>query len=168
MKETMSVGLVRYTEPLEAEELQFLETRESKDRKVYYQVYRLLMLLSFVIPFAGAWYRAYDGAENAFSLTKFFFSAAVLLSISTFSTYMVYRVNLRRIQMDIRHKTKTIETSKVMRKLYLSVKSTHYFYIDSRIKMSIEVSPTDYERIKEGDEVCIEYTTHSKQYLGYF
>lgn len=164
----MSLELIRYTEPLEAEELDFLEGKESKDRKVYFQVYRLLMLLSFIIPFAGAWYRAYDGAENAFSPLKFFFSAGVLLSISTFSTYMVYRVNLRKIQLDIRDRTKTIEISRIQRKLQMTPRSTFHFYIDSRVKMSIEVSLADYDRLKVGDEVCIEYTTHSKQYLGYF
>jgi hypothetical protein len=126
------------------------------------------MFLSFIIPFAAAWYRAYDGAPNAFSPAKFFAGAGVLLFISSFSTYVTYRVNLRKIQLDIRHKTKTIETSHITRKLYIGTKNSYHFYLDSKVKLSIEVSDSDYERMNEGDEVSIEYTTHSKQYLGYF
>lgn len=126
------------------------------------------MIMCFVIPFAGAWYRAADGAPNAFSKTKFFFAAGILLSICSFATYVTYRVNLRKLQLDLRDRTKTIEISHVTRKLHVAAKNAWYFYIDSRIKLSIEVSYEDYNRIDEGDEVCIEYTTHSRQYLGYF
>jgi hypothetical protein len=160
--------LVRHIEPLEAEELEFLEKKESKDRTVYYRVFQLLMLLSFIIPFAGAWYRAADGMENAFSPIRFFAAAGTLLALSSVSTYITYRVNLRRIQLDIAGKTKTVEISHVTKKIYFPSKGAYYFYIDSQIKMSIEVSHEDYVLAKEGDEVCIEYTTHSKQYLGYF
>ncbi len=164
----MAFELQRYTEPLEAEELAFLERRESKDRSQYYKVFQLLMFLSFIIPFAGAWYRATDGAENAFSPIKFFVSAGILLFISSISTYITYRVNLRRIQLDITDNTKTIEISHVKQKIYFPSSGTYYVYIDSKIKMSIEVKYEDYVRLAEGDEVSIEYTTHSKQYLGYF
>ena len=164
----MSLELERYYEPLSNEELVFLVRKEQRERKQYYKVYQLLMFLSFIIPFAGAWYRATDGAPNAFSQVKFFITAGILLSICTFSTYFVYRINLRKVQLDIKYRTKTIEISHITRKLYIATKNACYFYIDSRVKLSIEVSVADYERLNEGDEVAIEYTTHSKQYLGYF
>ena len=164
----MSFEVKRYIEPLDDGELKFLEKKESKERSQYYKVFQLLMFLSFIIPFAGAWYRAYDGAPNAFSGTKFFFTAGVLLSISSVSTYITYRINLRKVQLDIQDRTKTIEISHIIRKLHIAAKNTYYFYIDSKIKLSIEVSYNDYERMSAGDEICIEYTTHSRQYLGYF
>lgn len=164
----MATELEHYIEPLEAEELAFLERKETRERSQYYKVLQLLMIMCFIIPFAGAWYRAYDGAPNAFSPTKFFFTAGVLLSISIVSTYMSYRVSLRRIQLDIASKTKIVEKSHVVRKVYFPSKSAYYFYIDSKFRMSIEVSHEDYVNMKEGDEVCIEYTTHAREYLGYF
>ena len=164
----MPHGVQKYIEPLNEGELAFLERKESKERNQYYKVFQLLMLLSFVIPFAGAWYRAYDGAPNAFSATKFFVTAGVLLSISTVSTYITYRINLRKVQLDIADRTKTIEISHIIRKLHIAAKNAYYFYIDSNVKLSIEVSYDDYTRMSAGDEVCIEYTTHSMQYLGYF
>jgi hypothetical protein len=164
----VSLELKRYTEPLNADELGFLEKKETKERKQYYMVFKLLMFLSFIIPFAGAWYRAYDGAPNAFSPLKFFATAFVLLSLSCISTYLTYRVNLRRVQLDLVDKTKTIEVNHVRRKLHIRAKDTYYFFIDSKIKLSIEVSYDDYCNMAIGDEVSIEYTTHSRQYLGYF
>ena len=164
----MSVELQPYFEPLTGEELTFLVRKAHKERKLYYRVYRMLMFLSFIIPFAGAWYRATDGAPNAFSKLKFFFTAGVLLSISTIATYVSYRINLRKVQLDIRHRTKTIETNHITRKVYIGTQKTCYFYIDSPVKLSIEVSLADFERLNEGDEVSIEYATYSKLYLGYF
>ena len=164
----MSFELQRYTEPLDNSELGFLVKKEQKERRQYYKVFRLLMFMSFIIPFAGAWYRAYDGAPNAFSPLRFFLSVGVLLSISSFSTYVTYRVNLYKLQLDIKDRTKTIDTNHITRKLFIAAKNTCYFYIDSKIKLSIEVSANDYERMKEGDEVSIEYATNSKLYFGYF
>jgi hypothetical protein len=95
-------------------------------------------------------------------------SAGILLALSSFSTYVTYRINLRKIQLDINDGTKTIEISHVTRKLYFPSQNTYFVYLDSKIKMSIEVKYEDYLRLGEGDEVCIEFTTHSRQYLGYF
>lgn len=150
------------------DELIFLENKELKERGQYYKVFKWLMFLSFIFPFVSAWYRATEGAPNAFSLVRFFLSAGILLSISTIATYMSYSVYLKKVQLDLRYKTKTIERNHITRKLYVATKQAYYFYIDSAVKLSIEVSFSDYELLKEGDEVSIEYATHSKFYLGYF
>ncbi len=160
--------LQKYIEPLNESELTFLIKKEARERRQYYKTFRMLMILSFIIPFAGAWYRAADGAPNAFSPTKIFFSAGVLLSICSVSTYLTYRINLKRVQQDIHDRTKTIELSPITRKLHISMKNAYYFYIDSAVKLSIEVTPDFFDSLNEGDEVCIEYTTHSQLYLGYF
>ena len=160
--------LVRYTEPLEPDELAFLERRESKDRSLYYKVFQILMVFSFVFPFLGAWYRATDNAPNAFSPGRFFLSASILLVISLVAVYVPYRAHLYKIQIDIREGKKTIEIAHIMRKLQMNAKNTYHFYIDSKIKLSIEVSYDDFTRLNDGDEVSIEYATHSRLYLGYF
>jgi hypothetical protein len=164
----VGLELERHTEPLETEELAFLEKKEAKGKKMYYRVYQILMVFSFVVPYVAAWYRVADGAPNAFSYAKFFVSAGILLVISSISVYVPYRYDIKKVQLDIVHKTKTIEKSHVTRKVYFPSQNTYFFYIDSKTKMSIEVSGEDFNRMKEGDEVCIEYTTHSKEYLGYF
>jgi hypothetical protein len=164
----LQYGLQRYYEPLNADELGFLRRREEKERRQYYKVFRLLMILSFIIPFTGAWYRAYDGAPNAFSVSRFFASVFVLLSISAGGTWISYRINLRKIQNDIKRGTKTIEASTIVRKQFMPQNHTYYFYISSPNQLSIEVSRADFYRLNEGDEVNIEYTTNAHLYLGYF
>jgi len=164
----VALELERYIEPLDAGELEFLEQKESKDRKLYYKIFQFLMFLSFIISYAVAWIRALGGRAHAFSPLRFFISVGVLLSLSLIATFIVYCFDLRRVQKDIAGKTKTVEINHVMRKAYFPAKSAYYFYIDSKIKLSIEVSYEDFTRMAEGDEVCIEYTTHSKEYLGYF
>ena len=126
------------------------------------------MFCSFLFPFIGSWYRAFEGAPNAFSVPRFFVSTTILLSMSIGSMYMAYRFSLRRVQTDIRRRTKTIETTFIRRKQYMPQNNAYYFYISSPNKLSIEVTNEDYHRLDEGDEVNIEYATHSKLYLGYF
>jgi len=126
------------------------------------------MIGSFVIPFAGAWYRAMDGMPNAFSPLRFFLTAAVLVGISSFATYVAYRTYLRKIHLDLRSRTKTIEKSRILKKVSIPSKGTFHFFIDSATKLSIEVSQADYMMLNVDDEVSIEYATHSREYLGYF
>ena len=126
------------------------------------------MIVSFTVPFVGAWYRATDGAPNAFSYPKYFVTTGILLFISIVATYVSYRYNLRLLQRDIKYQTKTIETNAINQKMYVAQNDTCHFYIGSAVKLSIEVSPADFNHFNEGDEINIEYTTWSKEYLGYF
>jgi uncharacterized membrane protein len=168
MHNSVQQGLQLYTEPLNTREIEYLRRKEEKDRRMYYKVLRILMFMSFIIPFITAWYREYDGAPNAFSYIKFFGSAGTLLFISGFATYMSYRVYLRGIQRDLKERTKTIETSQITKKVYVQVSNTYHLYISAQSKLSIEVSAADYMTYNEGDEVSIEYGTYSKEYFGYF
>ena len=66
------------------------------------------------------------------------------------------------------YKRQTIERVNVTRKQYMPQNNTYYLYLSSPVKLSIEVSIDDYRQVGEGDELSIEYATHSKFYLGYF
>ena len=162
------MALQLYTEPLEPDELQYLITKEQKERKMYYRIFRILMIVSFVLPYIAAWFRVTDVGPLAFSRVRFFVSAGILLFISVFSTYTTYRLHLRKVQMDIKRCTKTIEVTQVTSKVHVPQTSAWYFYISSAYKLSIEVSEKDYASFRAGDEVCLEYTTYAKEYLGYF
>ena len=164
----MALELEIFKEPLEISEVIFLVKKEEKERKQYFRVFSFLMVMCFVIPFAGAWYRAFDNAPNAFSPLRFFVSAGILLTISCLALWTVYRLNLRRIQADIREKTKTVECAHVVKKIYMPQNNTYFLYLDSTNKLSIEVGESDYHRLNTGDEVNIEFTTHARLYLGYY
>lgn len=164
----MTRAIKYYIEPLSDSELDFLVRKEAKQRSIYYKVFTLLMVVSFIVPYVAAWYRVADGAPNAFSYARFFVSAGILLFISSVATYVSYRLNLRYLQRDIKERSKTVVISHITRKMYVASNDTYHFYLDSHVKLSIEVSLPDYQVFKEGDEVAIEYTTYSKEYLGYF
>jgi hypothetical protein len=157
-----------HNERLEDDELAFLRRKEQKERKQYFKSFRLLMILSFVIPFAGAWYQAMANVPAAFSAMRYFMGVSVLLSLSFLGTYLSYRLHLRKVQHDIRGGTKTVEISHVTRKQYMPQNNSYYFYLDSKFRLSIEVSQDEFYNYSEGDEISIEYTTHGKIYLGHF
>ncbi|GAA4460873.1 hypothetical protein GCM10023093_04450 [Nemorincola caseinilytica] len=164
----MPFEIRKYKEPLTAGEVSFLVNKEAKERRQYYSVYRVLMAASFLVPFITSWYRAYEGAPNAFSYIRFFVTTGILLTIVSVATYASYRHFHHKLIMDLRERTKTIETNFITKKIFVATKNSYYFYTDSRTKISIEVSPEYFTAMKEGDEVSMEYTTHSKLYLGYF
>jgi hypothetical protein len=163
----LSAGLI-HTEPLEADELTFLQKKEEKERAQYYKVFSILMVASFLFSFAGSWYRAYEGAPNAFSVVKFFVCVIILLGLSAGAVYFTYRKELHKLQMDIKRNTKTIEITHIKKKKYMPQNKSYHFYLESVNKLSIEVSRSDFYMLNEGDEVTIQYTTWSKYYLGHY
>lgn len=161
--------LIRYyVEPLNNEELNFLQKKEQQDRKQLYKVVRALLFLCFIIPFIVAWFRALNGATNPFSYLAYFVTVIVLLTISCIGLYLAYHSNLQLVRRDIHHRTKTIEQTHITRKQYMPQNNTWYFYLDSPTRLSIEVNEADFQRLREGDELNIEYTTYAKLHLGYF
>src|ERR1044071_3801712 len=136
--------LVRYNEPLENEELAFLVKKERKERSQYLKLIKWLMVLCFLCPFAVAWFRAMEGAEDPFSYAGYFLGVFYLACFSGGGCYLVYYYNLRKLQSDIRHKTKTVERSHITRKQFMPHNNTYHFYIDSPNRLSIEVTAIDF------------------------
>jgi len=164
----MSFELVKYRQPLNKEEVAFLRKKEERDRRQIYKIMRAFMLLCFICPFVIAWLRAFDGQENPFSLPAYFIGVAFLTCFSAAGIYWGYYHNLRKLQLDLKHQTKTIERASITRKQYMPVNHAYFFYLSSAVKLSIEVDESDYRRLEKGDEVSIEYTSFSQMYLGYF
>jgi hypothetical protein len=161
-------GLRTYQEPLTDAELGYLVRKAQSDRKQFVQVYRILFLLSLLFSYLGAIYRRYDFGPESFSFLKFFVTFGILLSLSSISTWIVYRSSLHKIETDVREKQKTIEGHRINKKMFVPMKNTYHFFIDCPDKLSIQVNATDFGAYREGDEVFIEYASHSKEYFGYF
>jgi hypothetical protein len=160
--------LYRYNEPLEDDELAFLQRKEGKERQQFYKLIRMAMIVAFVVPFIMTWVNALSGKDNPFSYGYYFASTGIIMLLSGGVVYMVYHNTLQVVQRDISHATKTIELTHISRKQYMAQNNSFHFYLTSPTRLSIEVSEKDYHRLDEGDEVNIEYTTYSKMYLGYF
>jgi len=160
--------VVHYIEPLNKEELIFLKKKEERDRHYFYLAVRMIMIICFVIPFILAWISALLGKPNAFNFGRYFFGVGFLLCFAGLCIYISYHYYLRKVQQDIRLHTKTVERTQITQKKFMPQNGVYYFYLDSPNKLSIEVEEKDFNRFEDGDEVNIEYTTFSKQYLGYF
>lgn len=160
--------VISYEELMDREELAFLVKKDEKESSQFYNVMRILMVLSFLLPFIVAWFRAFGGDENPFSYFFYFIGVFVLLSFSSLCAYIAYRRSLHKVKQDIRQQTKVVEKVHITRKQYMPHNRLFYFYIDSPNKLSIEVSESDYYNMEKGDELSIEYSKNAKFYLGYF
>jgi len=163
-----NLQLYRYDEPLEKEELVFLQEKFRKENAVFYKVIRILMVFCFVCPLLIAWFRALNDVPDPFSYKYYFGGVLFLMFFSGSIVYSAYYFTLRKLHKDVVHRTKTIERVHVTRKQYMPQNNTYYLYLSSAIKLSIEVKLDDYRQVSEGDELNIEYTTFSRFYLGYF
>ncbi|HLO70203.1 MAG TPA: hypothetical protein VK167_05005 [Flavipsychrobacter sp.] len=163
-----NLHLYKYNEPLEKEELVFLQQKFKKENTMFYKVVRILMVFCFACPFLMSWFRAWNDEPNPFSYKYYFGGVLFLMVFSGSIAYSAYYFTLRKLRKDIQSGTKTIERVNVTRKQYMPQNNTYYLYLSSPVKLSIEVSIDDYRQVGEGDELSIEYATHSKFYLGYF
>jgi len=164
----MDVHLIKYKAPLTKDELTFLKRKEEKERRQLYNVMRVLMIMCFVCPFAGAWIKALKGDALAFSYLYYFLGVGFLLFFSGIAVYWSYHLHLYKVQQDIRGGIKIIESVRITRKQYMLSNNSYYFYLSTPVKLSIEVQEDDYRNYEKADEIHIEYTPYSRQYLGYF
>lgn len=149
----MAIEPIINKEPLDEEELHFLEEKASKDSRLFLYVIKWMIVACVLIPLSYDYY---------------YYGLLFLLLFSGSCVYYSYYLTLRKILKDISFRTKIIECCTIKRKHFMSLNNTYHFYIHSSQKLSIQVSETDYNRLNEGDEVSIEYTEFSKMYLGYF
>lgn len=171
----MSQQLIRYNEPLSADELDFLQQKEAREMKQFYKVIRILMVICFIIPFGVAGYHAADDLHNTdpntpnpFSFVAYFTGVGGLLSLLALGSWYAYTRTLSKLHADVRRQTKTIELTHITRKQYMPQTNACFFYIDSPTMLTVEVSAADFSRLNEGDELNIEYSTYARIPLGYF
>ncbi|MEO6833724.1 MAG: hypothetical protein ABI378_13935 [Chitinophagaceae bacterium] len=164
----MSLELVRYHEPLQEEERAFLIRKETRDRRQFFKVLQIVLVICFILPFAMAWGEAIVGKPNPFSFKLYFIGVGTLVGLTTGAALVSYRSNLYLLYRDLRANTKTIERTTISRKYLMRPTQKCFFYLNSKIRLSIEVSEEDFDNFEVGDEVNIEYATFSKSYFGYF
>ena len=164
----MKQQLIRYNEPLNAEERTFLKKKEWSERKQFLKVVRVMLLLCFLIPFLFSWYRAIEDVPDPFSYSFYFLGVSFLVCFSGIVLWIVYNSDLRKLRSDIRKNQKVVEQVRITRKQFMKINNTFFFYLNSPVKLSIEVSVEVFNSLDEGDELNIEYLPQTKFYLGYY
>lgn len=164
----MRQGQIKHNEQMSAEELLFLIRKDEQETRSFYRAISAFMVVCFILPFIVAWVRAFGGDKQPFEFGYYFLGVGVLLSFLGLCAWMAYRYSLQKLKNDIKTQAKTVERTTIKRKQYMPHNNTYYFYLDSSIKLSIEVGKDDYHMFNDGDELNIEYSTNAKFYFGYF
>jgi len=161
------------------EELQFLIKKYRSDRSSFVKTFRGLALFFLLVPGAGGLFMEFyhrlnfperyqkEDLEDAYFYLTYVLATIVVLLLLGICAVWVYRRGLHQLIKDIKSGYKTIEQTNITRKTNFKGQS-FYFYLQSGTKLSIEVSAADYQRYQEGDEINIEYATHSRLYFDYF
>lgn len=157
-----------HSERLSDEELAFLLRKDEQETRSFYRTARIVMAICFIIPFVVAWGRAFFGENNPFEFGYYFLGVLFLLAFAGTGFWLAYTRILGKLKKDIKERAKTIELTRIKRKQYMPHNKTYYFYLDSPVKLSIEVEEQDYHAFNETDEVNIEYSTNARFYFGYF
>ncbi|MBS1588797.1 MAG: hypothetical protein JST52_04205 [Bacteroidetes bacterium] len=163
----MSLELIKYTQPLSKDELNFIKRKAQEERLQLRKIILIFVCLSLGCPLAVSAVRFFVANESFFSLLQYLVGVVFLLLFSGVGLYWGYIHSLRKLEQDLSQQTKTIERVVVTKKQYMPLNHEYYVYLTSVVKLSIEVSEADFRELKEGSELEISYTTMSQLYLGY-
>ena len=157
-----------FIEPLDDDEIFFVTKKYEKVSKEYLRIMNLFLIASGVIPLILA-----IGFGIVFNDIRMFYRIFTISLVSLIIFFCIisvifYFIQLYAVYKDNKFKTKTLEQCIITKKNYIQINNSFHFYINSDVKYSIEVSENDFNMFNLGDEINIEYTTFSKEFLGYY
>ena len=166
-------------EPMREEELAFLKKKKERQQSLFSRAVRTLTVLCIIIPIlVGIIMESLkDPVPNPYvSQTEiadipryyYFIGMAALLALVGLGSYLSYVRTLKKLVLDLKERTKMVEKTEIVRKQFMALTQTYHFYIQSPVRLSIEVSAPDFEKYQVGDEINIEYSSHALEYFGYF
>ena len=155
-------------DPLEADEFDFIQRKYEKESKAFLYGMNLLLIGTVSIPCIVGLVYYIKFKQTDLMLKAFLYALIITVVLFSIVCFLSYMKNLYEIKKDISQKTKTVESVIITEKKYMAMNNTYHFYITSKYKYTIEVSEEDFPRFSVGDEVNIEYATHSKEYFGYY
>lgn len=168
----------RVKEPLEEEELAFLKRKKDRQQSLFSRAIRTLTVLCIVIPMlAGIIMESLKDPDPQYAIPAetadvpryyYFIGMGALLILVGLGSYLSYVRTLKKLVLDLKEQTKMVEKTEIVRKQFMALTGTYHFYIQSPVRLSIEVNPDDYDRYQVGDEINIEYSSHALEYFGYF
>ena len=163
---------MQHLQPLNTDELEFIERRYRSESKIYMRTMNVLLILGTLSPVVFCIGVIFFKAEDEVSMRSlyhtYFIGLIAMLIFVGMIAYVSYREKLLDYGKDKVAKKKVIELTNIKQKKYMKLNNTYHFYLTSPNKYTIEVSPTDFEKWQLGDEVSIEYAQYSKEYFGYY
>jgi hypothetical protein len=175
----MSYMLSCIQEPMREEELAFLKKKKDRQQSLFSRAVRTLVILCIVMPMlVGLIMESLQYPElqqhaaetEMIDVPRYYYliGMAALLVLVGLGSYWSYVRTLRKLVLDLREQTKMVEKTEIVRKQFMTLTQTYHFYIQSAVRLSIEVNALDFEKYQVGDEINIEYSSHALEYFGYF
>lgn len=156
------------TEPLEADEKVFIEKKYKRLSKTYMMVMNKMLVACGIIPLLlSLFYFIFSDSKELY-VKVFIVGITYMLCFFVFIATIYYFYSLYNPYKDYKYKTKTIERCIVNEKKYMGLNNTYHFYLNSKVKYTIEIDSTYFECMQIGDEINIEYSTYDKELLGYY
>lgn len=165
-----------YLEPMEKEELQYLEKHAARQKKMFLKVVHYIFLglalfMTALYTFANFTYDPANIDEQAEIPLSPGFVLQVAGGIFLFFAVvlgLLYYLTILSLFREIKKGYKIVEQAFIIEKKYMAQTESYHFYLNSRIRKSIEVSKKDYNFYDVNDEVNIEYSPASHQFFGYY
>ena len=157
-----------FIEPLEEDEMIFVAKKYEKASKEYLRIMNLFLIASGLIPLILA--ISFGIVLNDIRMFYRVFTISLISLITFFCIVSVifYFIQVYAVFKDKKFNTKTLERCNISKKNYVEINHSFHFYLNSEVKYSIEVTENDFNLFNLGDEINIEYTTFSKEFLGYY
>lgn len=155
-------------EPLTEDEINFLSQKQEKESRAYYFGMKIMAGVCILLPLGIANIIILDETQNLSFWEAYLYAQIIMLIIFILVMMATYIRKLFYINQDLKHRQKIIESTEITQKKFMPHNQSFHFYINSQIKLSIEVSQEDFLNFVEGDEINIEYSQYSKEYFGYF
>lgn len=158
-------------EIFEEDEILFIKNKYERDSKTYLQAMNVLLVISVMAPtfFIIMQVLVYKKSfYDVHLITVFIVVFLAILLLVAVVAVILYLQKIYPLYLDTKHKNKIIEPCLILRKKAILENSSFHFFLDSKIKLSIEVLEHDYSKYEIGDEINIEYAQYSKEYFDYF
>ena len=159
-------------EPLNFDELEFLERRYRSESKIFMRGINVLLILAAIAPLVVCIVLLFLNRSEQNTLRNmyqiYFLGLTFMLGFVGMIAILSYRVKVRAYYKDTQGKMKVVEQANITQKKYMKLNGTYHFYLSSNVMYTIEVSAQDYERWQLGDEINVEYAEFSEEYFGYF
>lgn len=155
-------------EPLSNDEINFLTQKQEKERRAFYFGMKIMIVVCLAMPLFVAYMVNFEERPKLTYWEAYTYSQIIMVLIFIFVMIASYVRKLLFINLDLKHQQKIIESVEIQEKKYMPQNQSCHFYINSQIKLSIEVSQNDFMLFEVGDEINIEYSQYSKEYFGYF
>lgn len=164
-----------YREPMEREELQYLERQAVRQRKLFLRVAHYIFLglalfMTALYTFSNFTYdpgNIDERTETPLSPVFVLQVAAGMFLFFAIVLGLLYYFTILSLFREIKSGYKVVEQAFIVEKKYMSQTHSYHFYLSSRIKKSIEVNKKDYNFYDVNDEINIEYSPASYHFFGY-